>query len=233
MTGDRRSKCVLPRVTLLPRAVTVLVALCLLTGCNQPKLQAALTPLPYADDFSAPKSGWETLSDVTADVKYDAGALRITVKAENLTQWSVPSKLFKDATFEVDTKPVGGPKDNGYGVMFRVKDRKNFYHFEISSDGFWRAGIVQDGKWTNWGDWAQHPAIKAGDDTNYLNIPNHIKVVMNGDQLAYFVNDQQVFAREDKTFSQGDIGLLALTGIGATGTDVIFSKVRVSDLPAK
>jgi hypothetical protein len=185
--------------------------------------QNPLTPLPYTDDFSNPQGGWEQLSDLSADVRYDNGALQITVKQENLTQWSVASKRFKDATYEVDAKPVGGPTDNGFGVMFRVKDRKNFYHFEISSDGYWRAGIVQDGKWTNWDDWIQHPSIKTGGESN------RIKVVMKAEKLTFYVNDQEVASREDKTILEGDIGVLALTVIDAPGTDIAFDNVSVTE----
>ncbi len=195
-----------------------------LAACATPAPPAnPMTNLPYTDDFSNPQSGWEQLNDLSADVKYDAGVLRITVKQENLTQWSVASKRFKDATYEVDAKPVGGPNDNGFGIMFRMKDRKNFYHFEISSDGYWRAGIVQDGKWTNWDDWIQHPSIQTRGASNRL------KVVMKAEKLTYYVNDQEVASREDKTFPEGDIGVLALTVIDAPGTDVAFDNASVTE----
>lgn len=145
-------------------AAFAFIAIAALTGCAPafgPEAPA-FTPLPYADDFSNPNSGWQTLSDLNADVRYDSGSLRIIVKLENLTQWSAAGKRFKDAVFEVDARPNGGPTDNGFGVLFRMQDRKNFYHFEISSDGYWRAGYVKDGNWVNWDDWQPHPAIKLG-----------------------------------------------------------------------
>jgi hypothetical protein len=196
---------------------------CAACAARQPAAPAT-TPLPYADDFSNPSSGWQTQSDLTADVKYDDGRLRILVKQENLTQWSVPGKKFKDGAFEVEAQPNGGPQDNGFGVIFRVQDRKNFYHFEISSDGYWRAGAVQDSEWKNWDDWQPHPAIRTGGEANRL------KVVMQGDKLTYFVNDQQVFTKSDATFDEGDIGVLALTLIDAPGTDVSFDNVSVTEV---
>jgi hypothetical protein len=207
-------------------ATLAIVAMITLIACapTSSSEAPAFTPLPYADDFSDPNSGWETLSDLNADVKYDAGALRIVVKLENLTQWSAAGRRFKDAIFEVDARPNGGPTDNGFGVLFRMQDRKNFYHFEISSDGYWRAGYVQDGDWNNWDDWQPHPAIRPGGETN------RIKVVMQGDKLSFFVNDQLVSSREDGTFTSGDIGVFALTLIDAPGTDVSFDNVRVSEV---
>lgn len=202
-------------------AMATVMAL-LLAACNSAPPTPVATDLPYADDFSDPSSGWETLSDVSADVKYDNGALRFTIKQENLTQWSNPGKAFQDGVLEVDAAPNDGPTDNGFGVLFRYKDRKNFYHFEISSDGYWRAGLMRDGKWENWEDWAGHPNIKTGDAVN------HIKVVMQGDTFTFFVNDQQLSQRQDKSFDSGDIGLFALTLIDAPGTDVSFDNVSVT-----
>ncbi len=201
-------------------AFTVALAAAL-AACSSAPVAPTTTPLPYADDFSDPNSGWQTLSDVSADVKYDGGRLRFVIKQENLTQWSVPGKAIEDGALEVDAQPVGGPTDNGFGVMFRFKDRKNFYHFEISSDGYWRAGRMKDGAWENWEDWATHPAIKTGMESN------RIKVIMQGDQFTFLVNGQQIAQKQDAAFGAGDIGLLALTLIDAPGTDVAFDNVSV------
>ncbi|MDW8350617.1 MAG: hypothetical protein RML99_01800 [Anaerolineae bacterium] len=210
--------------TRIAAAMLALVALAIPTGCAPAGGMGTpdLTPLPYTDDFSDPSSGWQTLSDLNADVRYDGGGLRIIVKLENLTQWSAAGKNFKDAVFEVDARPNGGPTDNGFGVLFRMQDRKNFYHFGISSDGYWRAGYVKDGDWENWDDWQPHPAIKLGSETN------RIKVVMRGSELSFFVNDQPISSKQDDTFASGDIGVFALTLIDKPGTDVTFDNVRVS-----
>lgn len=182
------------------------------------------TPLPYADDFSNPASGWATLSDVSADVKYDGGKLRFVIKQENLTQWSNPGLKFADGILQVEAQSNGGPTDNGFGVIFRYQDRRNFYHFEISTDGYWRAGVMKDGKWDNWADWAGHPSIQTGTAVN------HIKVVMKGEMLTLYVNDQQISQREDKSFAAGDIGLFSLTLIDAPGTDISFDNVSVTEI---
>ena len=191
-----------------------------LSACT--KAGPSTTPLPYADDFSNPASGWQTLSDISADVKYDAGKLRLLIKQENLTQWSLAGKVFQDATYVAEAQPNSGPTDNGFGILFRVKDRKDFYHFEISSDGYWRAGVMKNGTWENWDDWAASDAIKAG------NAPNRLKVTMKGDVFTYYINDQQVFEKQDASYPIGDIGVFALTLIDKPGTDVSFDQVDVT-----
>lgn len=210
--------------TRITPAALAFVAIAMLIGCAPAAAPdaSALTPLPYTDDFSDPNSGWQTLSDLNADVRYENGRLRIIVKLENLTQWSAAGKRFKDAIFEVEARPNGGPTDNGFGVLFRIQDRKNFYHFGISSDGYWRAGYMKDGDWVNWDDWQPHPAIRLGGQTN------RIKVVMRGNELSFFVNDQPISSKQDDTFASGDIGVFALTLIDKPGTDVSFDNVRVT-----
>jgi hypothetical protein len=203
------------------RAAWAALLAVVVVACGGAPAAPATTPLPYRDDFSDPNSGWQTLSDVSADVRYDAGRLRFVIKQENLTQWSVPGKAFDNGALEVDAQPAGGPTDNGFGVLFRFKDRKNFYHFEISSDGYWRAGLMKDGVWENWEDWATHPAIKTGTESN------RIKVVMQDDQFTFLVNGQQIAQKQDASFSSGDIGLLALTLIDAPGTDVVFDNLSM------
>lgn len=207
--------------TLLTTCTLVLIAS---SACAKP---SNTTPLPYKDDFVNPNSGWQTLSDTSADVKYDNGALHFVIKQENLSQWSAAGKTFQDAAFEVDAQANGGPTDNGFGVIFRVQDRKNFYHFEISSDGYWRAGMMKDGVWTNWDDWALNSAIKTS------NAVNHLKIIMIGDKFQYYVNDQLILQREEKTFATGDIGLLALTLLDKPGTDISFRNVQVTAPPSE
>jgi hypothetical protein len=198
--------------------------LCLtLVACGETR--PPTSPLPFIDDFSNPQSGWQTNSDLTGDATFDNGRLRIIVKQQSLTVWSMANKVFKDATYEVDAQPIGGPQDNGFGVLFRAKDRKNFYHFEISSDGYWRAGVMKDSKWENWADWLPNPAIKTGGEVN------RIKVVMKGEAFNIFVNNQLVVSREnEKLFDAGDIGVFALTVIDQPGTDVVFDNVSVTEI---
>lgn len=205
----------------LSRFATLVLA-ALLNACAQPAQQSPLTTLPYTDDFSNPQSGWQTLNDLSADVKYDSGALRITVKQENVTQWSAAGKQFKDGVIEVDAKAIGGPTDNGFGVLYRMRDRKNYYFFVISSDGYWKTGWVNDGNWKDWNDWQPHPAIKAGGENN------HIKIVMQGEKFTFFVNDQEITSIEDKQFGEGDIALFALSVIDQPGTDVTFDNFSVT-----
>ncbi len=210
-------------MTLRIRRVALLVITLTLAACAS--ISQPVSNLPFVDEFDNPASGWETANDLSADVQYENGYLRILIKQERLTQWTVAGRRFRDGVLEVDTRVLGGPMDNGFGVLFRAVDRKNFYHFAISSDGYWRAGIMKDGEWQNWDDWQPHPAIRVGNETN------RIRVEMRGERFTFFVNDQLVGSYSDTSFSEGDIGLLAISMIDAPGVDVAFDRVSVQPLP--
>lgn len=205
------------------RRMMIVLAVMGMVGCGLGSGEA-LTPLPYQDDFSDPASGWETADDLSAEVRYADGALRILVKQASTAQWTVSGKRFKDGIIEVEARRLGGPMDNGFGVIFRVQDRKNFYFFNISSDGYWRAGMVKDGEWQEWTTWQLHPAIHTDE------APNALRVTMEGKRFAFYVNEQLVGTREDETFAVGDAGLMAAALFDAPGVDIAFDNFRVLPL---
>lgn len=207
-------------------ACALLASASLLAACSADPAAPATTALPYTDDFANPQSGWQTMNDPNAEVKYEAEKLRILVKQQIITQWSLANKVFTDGVFEVDAAPNGGPKDNGFGVLFRVKDRKDFYYFAISSDGSWQSGMSKEGKWELWTDWQPHPAIKLDTESN------RIKIVMKGDAFQFYVNDQLVGQQTDATYGSGDIGVFAMTFIDNPGTDISFDNVSVTAVSA-
>jgi hypothetical protein len=209
----------------LPRSLLAAYAALTLAACTLGPAAPATTALPYTDDFANVQSGWQTMNDPTAEMSYANGQLRILVKQQRLTQWSLAGKSFADAVFEVDATPLGGPRDNGYGILFRVKDRKNFYYCAISSDSSWQCGVTKDGTWKFHAEWQPHPFIKPDTATNRL------KIVMKGDVFTLFVNEQKITEFKDASFSVGDIGVFAMTLIDAPGTDIGFDNVSVTEAP--
>jgi hypothetical protein len=192
-----------------------------LTACNPASNEPPLTELPYSEDFSNTASGWEVSSDLTGETAYRDGQMQILVKNDNFTIWSFANKSFKDAIYEVDAAPISGPEDNGFGVVFRYKDRKNFLHFEISSDGYWRAGTMKEGKFDEYADWVQHPAIKTGNATN------RIRIEMRGDEFVYAVNGTEILRRSEPGFERGDLGVFVLTVFDQPNVTVGFDNVSV------
>jgi hypothetical protein len=185
------------------------------------------TPLPnaiYADDFSNPKSGWETWTDANGSfVAYQNNGLRILVKDQQFDYWSRPGRRFVDASIEVDAIKLAGPNDNDFGLICRYQDRNNFYAFLISSDGY--AGIIKvaDGKYNvlNGTELAYSQSIRQGEALN------HLQANCVGQSLALAVNGEVVAQVQDAAFAAGEVGVVAGTNDNP-GVDIFFDNFVVN-----
>jgi len=193
----------------------------LITACN--------TAETYSETFDEPGS-WrvENSSDVVGEV-HD-GIFDFTVAADELTSWTTAGENFSDGIYSVEATQVAGPDNNAYGMLFRVDDENdNFYSFQISGDGFVWIGRYRDGGAeeaepivNDW--WFESPVINQGNATNKLSVQ------AEGQNLIFFVNDQEVGRVTDDAFSSGDIGLMVRT-LGVGGVQVQFDNFSVAPLP--
>ncbi|MCS7282072.1 MAG: hypothetical protein RMK65_09235 [Anaerolineae bacterium] len=159
--------------------------------------------LPWEEDFSSPGT-WLLESDATAEVVIQDGVLRILVHAPNQLAWAAAGKDLRDFHLAVEATQVAGPDDNEYGILVRMQDRRNFYCFAISGDGYFLVSQFVDGIRQPLGsDWAPSDAIRQGAETNVL------EVTAQGNRFLFAVNGQTLAEVEDSRFSHGDIGLYA------------------------
>lgn len=192
-----------------------------LTACN--------TAETYTEPFDETGS-WrvENSSDVVGEVR--DGIFDFTVVADELTSWTTAGANFSDGIYSVEATQVAGPDNNAYGMLFRVDDENdNFYSFQISGDGFVWIGRYRDGGAAeaepivnDW--WFESPVINQGNATNKLSVQ------AEGQNLIFFVNDQEVGRVTDDAFSSGDIGLMVRT-LGVGGVQVQFDNFTVEPLP--
>ncbi len=195
-------------------------------------LTAVLTacggPQTYTETFDAP-GNWrvESSSDVAGEVQN--GVYDFTVIADELTSWTTAGEQFSDGVFSVEATQVAGPDNNAYGLLFRVDDENdNFYSFQISGDGFiwigrYQGGVADSEPIVNdW--WFESPVINQGNATNKLSVQ------AEGQNLIFFVNDQEVGRVTDDAFSKGDIGLMVRT-LGLGGVNVQFDNFKIEPLP--
>ena len=183
----------------------------------------------YSETFDEPGS-WrvESSGDVTGEVR--EGVFDFTITADELTSWTTAGENFSDGIFSVEATQVAGPDNNAYGLLFRVDDENDdFYSFQISGDGFVWIGRYRDGGAAeaepiinDW--WFESPIINQG------NAANKLSVQAEGQNLIFFVNDQEVGRVTDDAFSSGDIGLMVRT-LGVGGVNIQFDNVTVSPLP--
>jgi hypothetical protein len=210
--------------TLLLSLLILFISACS-TGSSKssgPAAPTAFTPLPYTENFDNPASGWKIASDDSIKIQYQNSALNFTISALNFIGWSTPNQKFGDFTFDVDAVQVDGPDDNGYGVIVRYVDDRNFYRLDISGDGYFDVLKYKAGTWIKIQDWTESPAIHQGATTN------HLRVVAQGNQFTFSVNDQIVKTFTDDDFRQGDIGLSVGTFFDHAGVHVAFDNLIVT-----
>ena len=206
--------------------VLILLAL-FITACStgnsnsNPSVPTAFTPLPYTDNFDNPASGWKTASDKSIQIEYNNSALNFTINDVNSIAWSTSNQKFADFTLDVDATQVDGPDDNGYGVIVRYVDDRNFYRLDISGDGYFDVMKYKNGTWIKLQDWTESAAIHQGATTN------HLRVTAQGSQFTFSVNNQTLNSFTDADFRQGDIGLSAGTFFDHAGVHIAFDNLQV------
>lgn len=207
-----------------------LLALLTLAAC-----QAAPTPTAaptaaapnlqvlFQDDFSDPKSGWDTMKEDDALIAYEDGRYHIWLNYPHTTIWANPNLHFGDVRVEVDALKVGGPNNNQFGIICRYQDADNFYFLIVSSDGYYGIGKTENGKatlLTGDGGMSFSSAIPQG------HAAVHLRADCVGDNLALFVNGQPLATAKDDAFADGDVGLIVGT-FEEPGADLLFDNFAV------
>jgi len=177
-------------------------------------------PLAWQDDFSTPEGGWVEASDLQSVKRYENGQYHILVNDSELFIWSTAGQDLADFMVQIDATQVGGPNDNGYGLLFRFQDDQHFYRFDISGDGFYLLSKRSEDQWVTLVDWTESPFIHKGQATNRL------KVICQGSQISLYVNDRHLTDFSDVSYSHGDIGLFAGT-LSQGGVHISFDNLKV------
>jgi len=189
---------------------------------------AVMTPAPgaviYQDDFEDPSTGWTIDNDGDTLALYQDGEYRVAVFRENYVAWGNPAPALDlgDFQIEVDARAVEGPLDNSLGILVRYQDDdKNFYWFQISSDGRFAVDRLAEGEWVSVAGWQESTAIQQG-----LDATNRLKVSCSGDRFVFSVNGTSLGTVTDRNLGPGNIGLAAGT-LDEPGVVVHFDNLRV------
>lgn len=157
----------------------------------------------------SPPAGW--LATQTGD-----GSAKWTVERES-TAPSAPQVLkqsgnadfpvclatnvsFADVTLEVKFNPVKGQDDQAAGLVWRAKDALNYYVVRANAlEGNVRIYKFVDGKRTQFGGVKREVAV---------NRWHTLKLEAAGTTFKVWLNGEELFAAEDKTFTErGAVGL--------------------------
>jgi hypothetical protein len=190
--------------------------------------QPSFNSLPYYDDFSDPNSGWDVFDDEEGATGYSNGYYYSISKMKNTIETGYAYQYFGDTVIEVDAAPVNGPGNNfGYVVSCRLQSNYGSYAFEVDADGYYSV-------WLFTGTDTSTPLL-SGDEWQYSSainqdlVANHLVVTCAGDLLKLEVNGQVLFEGHDSTYSEGDLGLGAVTwDDNNTPAEVHFDNLLVS-----
>lgn len=149
-------------------------------------IDAVPDQLLYVTTFDAFNADWEQYNERNS-AEIVNGALEVYLGRPGRIVYSEAQPYFDDFDVSVDTRAVEGPEDNAYGIVFRQRDRNNFYAFLISSNGFYRVERTLQGSTVPLSDWDASPLIQTG-----LNVNNRLRVVGYKDRFQFFINGQQV-----------------------------------------
>jgi hypothetical protein len=208
--------------------VALAAVLLLMIGCASEKLRE-----PWVEPFDT-AGEWQLDSDATAELEVADGVLSIHVLLPQQVAWAYVERTFADFRLRVEATPVGGPLDNEYGVLIRMRENEQFYAFSISADGYARVTrydlAAADAEHVctplpSDSDWTLTPAVQQGEATNVL------VVEAQGPQFKFWVNDELVADVEDDALSRGGLGLYA-GAFSEPGVHVNFDNLRVEPLSA-
>ncbi len=180
--------------------------------------------LMYEDDFSDTKSGWVQQYSQTYEVNYKDDEFHILEKEPNVSYYTVNRNAgqFTDFNLEIDARLVNGSNKSVYGVVFRFKDNKNYYRFEVSGDGYYIVGTRFNDMWGELQKITKSAYIKEGNSINRL------KVVCKGSQIEVYVNGYYLTRITDYLFTEGYVGMIVYSLEG--NTRVAFDNIRVYSL---
>lgn len=142
--------------------------------------------LLYATAFDDPVADWELVEGGLSAQAAD-GVLRLGVSSRGEGIYSTASPYFDDFDMEAQIRIVADTPESGFGVIFRQRDRSNYYVFFISGDGYYRVVRVLDNQSRDLSAWHSSPLINQG--TGALNI---VRVIGQGDRFRFYINDEAV-----------------------------------------
>jgi hypothetical protein len=139
----------------------------------------------FVSAFDGLLDDWQTYDDGQLAAQTPEGVLRLSVDAPQRSPFSAATPYFGDFDLRVTATAVEGPLNNGYGVIFRMKDPNNYYQFLTSSDGYYQVERAVNGSVRVLSIWIPSEIVNQG-----LGEANTLRVVARGNQFQFFVNNE-------------------------------------------
>jgi hypothetical protein len=188
-------------------------------------LQLDTAEPPAHEDFSLPCPGWEAEETDSYSLTLGDESLAITVHDENVFTWSAKDGFHEDVTIEA-TAVFENDEEALAGLICRL-NADGFYDFEISSDGFYFAGVAHPGGYDTIQDWTESPAIAIG-----AGAVNDLSLRCMGSTLEFTINGTTVIAVDDDRVRAGQVALAAGSFDELDSEALVrFSQVSIAGTP--
>jgi hypothetical protein len=153
------------------------------------------------DDFEKENAKWTFAAGKWERRK--SGDSTVLAQTAETQPWAVAileDRKFGDVDVTVRFRPVSGREDASGGVIFRAKDAKNYYLVRANGleDNF-RLYTMKAG--------SRNQLASAKVDAPKLGEWHTIRIVAKGSKIQAFLNGKLKLDHEDKTYSEGYVGL--------------------------
>lgn len=162
---------------------------------------------------------WAEVSGEPGKCLFTGGAYHVSI-SDGAYDCAAKATNFSNFTYEVEMTVIKG---NCGGIIFRADDANSkFYTFYICQDGNYLLLLYVDAYASHSKCLAANPSplISKVQGQTYL-----IAVVARGDTITLYLNKQPIDQVSDKTYTSGQIGVIAV-GV-STATEVVFRNAKV------
>ena len=157
-------------------------------------------------------------------VRRASGGRQVLAQTAATQPWAVAvleDQKFEDLDVSVRFRPVSGKEDASGGIIFRAKDGRNYFLVRANAlENNFRLYAIVNGK--------RSTIASARVEEPKLGTWHTIRVVATGPRLQAYLDNAPLLDHQDKTFTEGWVGLW-------TKADSVteFADLEVSGTPAK
>jgi hypothetical protein len=152
-------------------------------------------------DLGADNSKWKFATGQW--VRRSSGGRQVLAQTVETQPWAVAlleDKRFADVDVTVRFRPVSGREDASGGIIFRAKDGQNYLLVRANAlENNFRLYTMVNGK--------RSTIASARVNEPKLGVWHTIRVVATGPKVEAYLNGARLLDHEDKTFTEGWVGL--------------------------
>ncbi len=176
---------------------------------------------PLSDNSNG--NGWSEGTDNSGSCQFVGGAYHAINTSIHVYEGCIASPNFNDFAYQVQMKIIKG--DAG-GIVFRINKASDgtpdSYVFRVGQDGSYQLYVCPLNA-TTCSSSLSHGS--SGAINQGLNQTNLVAVLVIGNAITLYVNQQKIGSVTDNTFSQGQIGVMAYDI--SNPTEVVYSNAKV------